>query len=63
MIGECFEAELTSEQHKTGHTKAFKALDLPAAGFANGVIGAPWCTQWLEAALGLVAKTTAPPSK
>ena len=56
--GEYFETELAADQHKTGHAHAFKDLVLPVAGFADGVLGAPWCAEWLgaRAALGLNAE-------
>ena len=47
--GDFVEAALAPEQHKTGHARAFRDLALPVAGFARGVLGSPWCAEWLAA--------------
>ena len=45
--GDFFETVLNPDQHKSGHAQAFRTVVLPVAGFAKGVLGAPWCEMWL----------------
>ena len=56
--GEYFETSLAPGQHKVGSANVLRDYLIPFAGFAKGVLGLPWFSEWSRAreAFGLEAK-------